>query len=108
VKRDLGRAMSILQGITDVSKQFCFDQIESGLDITIKLAEAITDTLLHKILEEGGHLGDVATANRVQEVVDPCVQRHVHLQRQQSRRVVLSLGKCWEKMMDLHVDNRKQ
>jgi len=80
MQRLLRVAMCLPQGVANVTEQFSLDECKCSLDVSVKFTKAIADALFDKILNEGIHLGDIAVANSIQEVVDSCFQSCVHFQ----------------------------
>jgi hypothetical protein len=95
-------AMCLLQSATDVYNKRTLDHVESSCNFSIKLNRRIlVDGLLNKILEEGRHLCDVATANTFEEI-QPNRQFCLSLvpQRKEGRSVILK--KTWALILETH------
>jgi len=69
-------AVSFAQSATDIAKQNILDHAKSCFHIWVQVicCRLISNGLLHKILEEGGHLSDIAAANCIKEVVHSSLQ----------------------------------
>jgi hypothetical protein len=72
--------MGLVQCTSDITQQLILDHVQSGGNICVQIVRRLADGLLHKVLEEGSHLSDVAAANSIEKMVHSRLQSGVDLQ----------------------------